>query len=74
MYFRLRSIAIFTYRQIMEELVEQTISNVNFNKELQQITEFYKCTFEYCDFQNAAMVDLIFTNCEFKSCNLSNIN
>lgn len=57
----------------MEELVEQTISKMTFNHELQAIKEFYKCTFEHCDFQNAALVDLIFIDCVFKTCNLSNI-
>ena len=58
----------------MEELVEQTITKQTFTAELKQVQEFYKCTFEQCDFQNAELVDLLFTNCEFKSCNLSNVS
>lgn len=58
----------------MEELVEQTITKQTFTDELKLVREFYKCTFEQCDFQNAVLVDLIFTNCEFKACNLSNVS
>ena len=58
-------------KQVKEKLtVKRVIEKVNFNiARLEE--EYYRCSFENCDFSGMKVNDTIFEDCDFKCCNFS---
>lgn len=51
---------------------EQKFEKADFTKEKLQMGEYELCTFINCNFENADLSDISFSECEFTGCNLSN--
>lgn len=52
--------------------VDETFSNIDFEKETNASKNYEHCTFSGCNFANANLRDIGFEDCSFDSCDFSN--
>ena len=62
---------IFTHFKTMELIENETFEKVNYILKPLDKAEYENCIFHNCDFSDSDLKGIIFTECEFKGCNLS---